>query len=67
MGISYIARQPTTVLPTKTGPRASHMAGNLTWSEFDTWYRQTDIVYDPRRLENAVVSLKKELPVIDIG
>jgi RNA-dependent RNA polymerase len=48
-------------------PRASHMAGNLTWSEFDTWYRQTDIVYDPRRLENAVVSLKKELPVIDIG
>lgn len=48
-------------------PRASHTAGTLTWSEFDTWYRQTDIVYDPRRLENAVVSLKKELPVIDIG
>jgi len=48
-------------------PRASHTAGTLIWSEFDTWYRQTDIVYDPRRLENAVVSLKKELPVIDIG
>lgn len=46
---------------------ASHSSSALTWSEFDTWYRQTDIVYDPRQLENAVVSLKKELPVIDIG
>jgi RNA-dependent RNA polymerase len=48
-------------------PRASHSAETLTWSEFDTWYRQTDIVYDPRELKNAVVSLKKELPVVDIG
>ena len=67
MGISYIARQPTTVLPTKTGPTGQSSGWEPTWSEFDTWYRQTDIVYDPRRLENAVVSLKKELPVIDIG
>ncbi len=48
-------------------PMASHSKEALTWSEFDTWYRQTDIVYDPRRLVDAVVSLKKELPVIDIG
>jgi RNA-dependent RNA polymerase len=48
-------------------PTASHSKEALTWSEFDTWYRQTDIVYDPRRLVNAVVSLKKERPVIDIG
>jgi RNA-dependent RNA polymerase len=48
-------------------PTASHSKEALTWSEFDTWYRQTDIVYDPRQLASAVVSLKKELPVIDIG
>jgi len=48
-------------------PSASHSSEALTWSEFDTWYRQTDIVYDPRRLANAVVSLRKERPVIDIG
>jgi RNA-dependent RNA polymerase len=48
-------------------PKASHAKDALTWSEFNTWFRQTDIVYDPRRLENAVVTLKKESPVIDIG
>jgi RNA-dependent RNA polymerase len=48
-------------------PKASHAKDTLTWSEFDTWFRQTDIVYDPRRLENAAVNLKKETPVIDIG
>jgi hypothetical protein len=37
------------------------------WSDFDTWYRQTDIVYDPYRLQTAKVTLHKERPVIDIG
>lgn len=48
-------------------PKASHTKDALTWSEFNTWFRQTDIVYDPRRLEHAIVSLEKESPVIDIG
>jgi len=46
---------------------AGHAEGNLLWSEFDTWYRQTDIVYDPYRLQTAKVTLHKERPVIDIG
>jgi RNA-dependent RNA polymerase len=46
---------------------AGHVAGSTTWSEFDTWYRQTDIVYDPYDLQTAKVTLRKERPVIDIG
>jgi RNA-dependent RNA polymerase len=46
---------------------AGHAKDNLLWSEFDTWYRQTDIVYDPYRLQTAKVTLHKERPVIDIG
>jgi RNA-dependent RNA polymerase len=46
---------------------AGHAKGNVMWSEFDTWYRQTDLVYDPYRLQTAKVTLHKERPVIDIG
>lgn len=37
------------------------------WSEFHTWFRQTDIVYNPRELKHASVALRKAQPVIDIG
>ncbi|KAI9819235.1 MAG: hypothetical protein M1827_007391 [Pycnora praestabilis] len=37
------------------------------WSEWDTWYRQTDIVYDPKELKSASITLKKTKPIIDIG
>jgi len=47
--------------------KSCHSNENLLWSEFDTWYRQTDVVYDPYRLTNATVTLHKERPVIDIG
>jgi RNA-dependent RNA polymerase len=47
--------------------RASHSSEALTWSDIDTWYRLTDIVYNPNVLENTAVALKKELPFIDIG
>ena len=46
---------------------AGHAEGSQIWSEFDTWYRQTDIVYDPYRLQTAKVTLHKERAVIDIG
>ena len=47
--------------------KSCHSNENLLWSEFDSWYRQTDIVYDPFKLVNATVALHKEQPVIDIG
>lgn len=46
---------------------ASHEKGALFWGEWHTWYRQTDIVYDPRELRTVALSLKKTKPVIDIG
>jgi RNA-dependent RNA polymerase len=49
------------------GAQAGHVPGNLVWSEFDTWYRQTDIDYDPYRLNTVKVSLHKEHPEIDTG
>ncbi|KAI9645329.1 hypothetical protein NHQ30_006065 [Ciborinia camelliae] len=41
--------------------------GALLWTEWDSWFRQTDIVYDPFMLEHAPIALHKERPVIDIG
>lgn len=46
---------------------SSHADENLVWTEFDSWYRQTDIVYDPFRLANDPVAFHKEKPTIDIG
>ena len=46
---------------------ACHSNEAVVWTEFDTWFRQTDIVYDPYLLQTAVVTLHKERPVIDIG
>jgi RNA-dependent RNA polymerase len=47
--------------------KSFHSNDNLLWSEFDTWYRQTDIVYDPYGLANLTIALHKDRPVIDIG
>jgi RNA-dependent RNA polymerase len=44
----------------------SHSDG-LVWSEFDTWARLTDVVYDPQALQGMVVALQNERAVIDIG
>jgi RNA-dependent RNA polymerase len=47
--------------------KATHSSENPVWTEFDSWFRQTDIVYDPYRLQTAPVALHKETSVIDIG
>lgn len=47
--------------------KSTHSNDNLVWSEFDSWYRQTNIVYDPYSLANLAIALHKERPVIDIG
>jgi RNA-dependent RNA polymerase len=51
----------------KEDDRATHSSESPMWTEFDCWFRQTDIVYDPSRLRSAPVALPKETPVIDIG
>ena len=47
--------------------KSCHSDETCVWTEFDAWFRQTDIVYDPYRLQRAIVTLHKERPVIDIG
>ncbi|KAI9820931.1 MAG: hypothetical protein M1826_000806 [Phylliscum demangeonii] len=47
--------------------RRSHEDKAMYWSEGFTWFRQTDIVYDPLELKYAAMTLKKSRPVIDIG
>jgi RNA-dependent RNA polymerase len=51
----------------KADEKSCHSNENLVWTEFDSWWRQTDVVYDPYRLATAPVALHKEQPVIDIG
>ncbi|KAH6716299.1 RNA dependent RNA polymerase-domain-containing protein [Leptodontidium sp. MPI-SDFR-AT-0119] len=46
---------------------AGHSRENSQWKEWDTWYRQTDIVYDPYILQRETIALHKDRPVIDIG
>jgi len=41
--------------------------GGRRWSERKTWYRQTDIVEDPRPLRDLPLELRKRNPIIDIG
>ncbi|KAH6671738.1 RNA dependent RNA polymerase-domain-containing protein [Halenospora varia] len=48
-------------------PEGSHSSENPVWSELDLWYRQTDIVYNPKMLHKIPVALRKDRPVIDIG
>ncbi|TAQ83496.1 hypothetical protein B7494_g8180 [Chlorociboria aeruginascens] len=45
----------------------THSNETRLWTDFDTWYRQTDIVYNPLRLHKAPIALHKERPLIDIG
>ncbi|ESZ97230.1 hypothetical protein SBOR_2395 [Sclerotinia borealis F-4128] len=49
------------------GDRSVTQQGALSWTEWDSWFRQTDIVYDPFTLVDAPIALHKERPVIDIG
>jgi RNA-dependent RNA polymerase len=66
-GLVISLDHPPAFFRKKLDSKASHVSNALVWSEFDAWYRQTDIVYDPTRLENAVVALQKDAPVIDLG
>ena len=46
---------------------SSHSEEILVWTEFDAWFRQTDIIYDPYMLTTSIVTTNKDNPVIDIG
>ncbi|KAI9813869.1 MAG: hypothetical protein M1832_006081 [Thelocarpon impressellum] len=46
---------------------ASHDAKSGHWSEWDTWFRTTDIVYDPAEIRDAALALRKPKPLLDIG
>ena len=45
----------------------THEEGANYWNESDAWYRQTDIVYNPNILKSLPLTLKKTVPIIDIG
>ncbi|KFY18653.1 hypothetical protein V493_08438 [Pseudogymnoascus sp. VKM F-4281 (FW-2241)] len=47
--------------------QGSHVKQSLVWTEFDSWYRATDVVADSEAVKKAVVSLNKAAPMIDIG
>ncbi|PYH44920.1 RNA dependent RNA polymerase [Aspergillus saccharolyticus JOP 1030-1] len=46
--------------------RSTFMEDNH-WRDADTWYRQTQIVHQPRRLSGLPVSLQRKRSVIDLG
>lgn len=45
----------------------THEEGANYWNQSDAWYRQTDIVYNPNILKSLPLTLKKTVPIIDIG
>lgn len=52
----------------KTGQiEETHEEGANFWNDWDAWYRQTDIVYSPKDLRSAFLTLKKSRSIIDIG
>lgn len=42
-------------------------SGALSWNQWDAWFRQTDIEFDPFIIEHRPIALHKKRPVIDIG
>ncbi len=46
---------------------STHEEASNYWGDWDTWYRQTDVVYDPRQLKLRPLTLKKTKPIVDIG
>ena len=45
----------------------SHDDHSRFWKDNDSWYRQTDVVYNPSGLKRLPVSLKKTHAVLDLG
>lgn len=45
----------------------THEEGANYWNQSDAWYRQTDIVYNPNILKSLPLTLRKTVPIIDIG
>lgn len=45
----------------------THNKQALTWSEFDSWFRLTDIIANPEAMKTVVVGLNKTTPMMDIG
>src|SRR5947209_4272169 len=45
----------------------SHDQRSKSWSDWDSWYRQTDIQLDIRELSVQPLAIKKKKPTIDIG
>ncbi|TVY59701.1 RNA-dependent RNA polymerase [Lachnellula suecica] len=66
-GLAFSLESPPRYHRRREDEKSSHSEESLTWSNWDTWYRQTDIVYDPYRLQHTIITLHKERPVIDIG
>ncbi|KAI9879198.1 MAG: hypothetical protein M1830_009273 [Pleopsidium flavum] len=52
----------------KTGlMEETHEVSANFWNQWDAWYRQTDILYSPKELRSAPLTLKKSRSIIDIG
>lgn len=51
----------------REGSTVGHFPDSLRWEEYDTWFRQTDIMYDPYPLHRQKIALHKNTPDIDIG
>ena len=45
----------------------THEDNGRYWTQNDAWYRQTDILCDPKSLRSSPLTLKKVKPLIDIG
>ena len=45
----------------------THQPDTPSWNRKDALFRQTDIIFDPRTLRKAPITLKKSKPIIDIG
>ncbi|KZF20474.1 RdRP-domain-containing protein [Xylona heveae TC161] len=46
---------------------ATHDERATFWNEWETWRRQTDVLYAPNQLRHVPLTLKKGAPIIDIG
>ena len=58
---------PPQMFQKTTNIKESHAEGAESWSDWQTWSRQTDIEWTTTTAKDSVTQLQKDTPLIDFG
>ncbi|KAK5163368.1 uncharacterized protein LTR77_010741 [Saxophila tyrrhenica] len=65
--LKFTAELPPQLFQKINDVTETFVKGDTRWTDWQTWYRQTEIEHDPEAAKEAVTQLRKQNPVIDVG